>query len=83
MIDTYPLGVAQESTVLASIDLISNESKHPRVEFKHCRHLYYQHSDQIKELDEYWASLLILVIFVVVTEPPCKHVSECEPILFN
>ncbi len=53
------------------------------IELEHRWHLHVNHSDQIQKLNKYGASLLILIVFIVMTESPGKLMPKRQPLLLN
>jgi hypothetical protein len=80
---SFSLVVAQKGPVFAGVNLISNECEHLDVELEHGGHLDNNHADQIKELYKNWTSLIVLVVFVVVSKAFREHVPEREPVLLD
>ena len=75
--------VTQESAESASLDLISDETEHPRIELKHGGQLNVHHPHEIQELSEYGAPLLIPIFFVVVAISPSELMPKAQPLLLD
>ena len=75
--------IAHKRAIFARVYFNSDICEHSLVELKHIRHLHVNHAYQVQELNEDGTPLLILVVFVVVAEPPRKLMAEREPLFLN